>query len=111
MPTYEYACSACGQEHEIFQRMSDDPIEICPACEAPAMKRKIGRGAGIIFKGGGFYETDFKDKKGGGSGSNGAASPSQSSSGAESAPAPAAKESAAPAKADAGNASSGDAAS
>lgn len=62
MPTYEYACTQCGEEHEIFQRMSDDPLDICPACDAPALKRKIGRGAGIIFKGGGFYETDFKSK-------------------------------------------------
>ena len=64
MPTYEYACTNCGHDLEIFQRMSDDPLKICPACEEPALKRKIGLGAGIIFKGGGFYETDFKDRKG-----------------------------------------------
>jgi putative FmdB family regulatory protein len=64
MPTYEYACQSCGHDLEVFQRMSDDPLQICPECDAPALKRKIGRGAGIIFKGGGFYETDFKDKKG-----------------------------------------------
>lgn len=64
MPTYEYACASCGHDMEAFQRMSDDPLEVCPACEQPALKRKIGRGAGIIFKGGGFYETDFKDRKG-----------------------------------------------
>lgn len=49
---------------EAFQRMSDDPLTDCPDCEEPALKRKIGLGAGIIFKGGGFYETDFKEKKG-----------------------------------------------
>ena len=49
---------------EAFQRMSDDLLKICPSCEQPALKRKIGRGAGIIFKGGGFYETDFKERKG-----------------------------------------------
>ncbi|MGC9450623.1 MAG: FmdB family zinc ribbon protein [Oceanipulchritudo sp.] len=64
MPTYEYACEHCGNELEVFQRMSDDPLEVCPACHTPSLKRKIGLGAGIIFKGGGFYETDFKDRKG-----------------------------------------------
>jgi putative FmdB family regulatory protein len=49
---------------EAFQRMSDDPLTVCPACDTPSLKRKIGLGAGIIFKGGGFYETDFKDRKG-----------------------------------------------
>ena len=44
--------------------MSDDPLEQCPECQTPSLKRKIGLGAGIIFKGGGFYETDFKDRKG-----------------------------------------------
>ena len=67
MPTYEYACSDCGHEMEAFQRMSDDPLELCPSCNTASLKRKIGLGAGIIFKGGGFYETDFKDKKGGSS--------------------------------------------
>jgi len=64
MPTYEYNCQGCGHEMEAFQRMSDDPLKDCPACGQPHLKRKIGLGAGIIFKGGGFYETDFKDKKG-----------------------------------------------
>ena len=64
MPTYEYSCITCGHELETFQRMSDDPLVDCPSCQAPSLKRKIGLGAGIIFKGGGFYETDFKEKKG-----------------------------------------------
>ena len=64
MPTYEYACQNCGHDLEVFQRMSDDPLEVCPSCNEPSLKRKIGLGAGIIFKGGGFYETDFKDRKG-----------------------------------------------
>jgi putative FmdB family regulatory protein len=64
MPTYEYTCQQCGHDLEVFQRMSDDPLKNCPECETPSLKRKIGRGAGIIFKGGGFYETDFKDRKG-----------------------------------------------
>ena len=64
MPTYEYICNACEHEFETFQRMSADPLKDCPACEQPSLKRKIGLGGGIIFKGGGFYETDFKDRKG-----------------------------------------------
>lgn len=64
MPTYEYVCESCGHDLEVFQRMSEDPLKECPSCESPALKRKIGLGAGIIFKGGGFYETDFKDRKG-----------------------------------------------
>lgn len=64
MPTYEYACLSCGHNLEVFQRMSDEPLSVCPECTAPTLKRKIGLGAGIIFKGGGFYETDFKDRRG-----------------------------------------------
>lgn len=64
MPTYEYVCEECGEELEAFQRMSEDPLKACPACARPALKRKIGLGAGILFKGGGFYETDFKERKG-----------------------------------------------
>lgn len=80
MPTYEYACQSCGHEMEAFQRMSDDPLKTCPECDAPALKRKIGRGAGIIFKGGGFYETDFKEKKG--ASDSGGENKSESKSGA-----------------------------
>ena len=64
MPTYDYACDHCGHSLEVFQRMVEAPLTVCPECEEPALKRQIGTGAGIIFKGGGFYETDFKDKKG-----------------------------------------------
>lgn len=49
---------------EAFQRMSDPLLVECPSCTQPALKRRIGTGAGFIFKGGGFYETDFKEKKG-----------------------------------------------
>ncbi|MCD8482837.1 MAG: zinc ribbon domain-containing protein [Verrucomicrobia bacterium] len=64
MPTYEYVCPDCGIEYEVFQRMSESPLTQCQSCESPALRRKIGRGSGFIFKGGGFYETDFKDRKG-----------------------------------------------
>ncbi|MCC5842406.1 MAG: zinc ribbon domain-containing protein [Opitutales bacterium] len=64
MPTYEYVCDACGSEFEAFQRMSESLLTDCSSCGESRLRRKIGRGAGFIFKGGGFYETDFKDKKG-----------------------------------------------
>lgn len=60
MPTYEYACSACGHELEVFQSMKDDPLRKCPKCRKLKLSRKIGLGAGVIFKGSGFYETDYK---------------------------------------------------
>ena len=60
MPTYEYACTACGHEFETFQSIKADSLVDCPACRKPRLKRKIGLGAGIIFKGSGFYETDYR---------------------------------------------------
>lgn len=61
MPTYDYVCDACGYKFEEFQRMSDEPLTICPSCNAEAIRRLIGSGAGIIFKGEGFYATDYRD--------------------------------------------------
>ena len=61
MPTYEYECTSCEHIFEISQKMSDKPLEKCPKCGA-ALKRLIGAGSGIIFKGSGFYETDYKRK-------------------------------------------------
>lgn len=60
MPTYEYVCTKCGHEMEAFQSMKDAPLKKCPACKKPALKRKVGGGAGLIFKGTGFYLTDYK---------------------------------------------------
>lgn len=60
MPTYEYVCDACEHEFEEFQSMSAKPLKKCPSCAKPKLRRKIGTGAGIIFKGGGFYETDYR---------------------------------------------------
>ncbi len=60
MPTYEYACSACGKEFEVFQSMKDAPLTVCTCGKAGQVRRKIGGGAGLIFKGSGFYETDYK---------------------------------------------------
>lgn len=60
MPTYEYVCRSCGHEFEEFQSMSAATLKKCPACSKNMLERKIGVGAGIIFKGGGFYETDYR---------------------------------------------------
>ncbi len=60
MPTYGYECSACGFEFEEFQLMSDKPIRKCPKCGKMKVERLIGSGSGVIFKGSGFYETDYK---------------------------------------------------
>lgn len=60
MPTYEYVCEACEHEFDEFQSMSAALLKKCPACAKNKLRRKIGTGAGIIFKGGGFYETDYR---------------------------------------------------
>ena len=59
MPIYEYQCQSCGNEHEAIQKMSADPLVVCPACSEPELKKKISA-AGFRLKGGGWYETDFK---------------------------------------------------
>jgi putative FmdB family regulatory protein len=60
MPTYDYRCEACGHEWDMFQSMSADPEKKCPACKKKKAKRLIGTGAGLIFKGSGFYLTDYR---------------------------------------------------
>ncbi len=59
MPTYEYECTKCGYTFERFQKMTDEPLKRCPKCRCK-VKRLIGSGAGIIFKGSGFYQTDYR---------------------------------------------------
>ena len=60
MPTYEYACPKCGHKFEFFQTMSAAPLKKCPKCGKSGVKRLIGAGAGLIFKGTGFYITDYR---------------------------------------------------
>ena len=62
MPTYEYHCDACGHDFEQFQSITSKPTKKCPKCGKNKVRRLIGTGAGMIFKGSGFYITDYRDK-------------------------------------------------
>jgi len=62
MPTYEYVCNNCQHEFEQFQSMKARPIRKCPECGKLSLQRLIGAGAGIIFKGSGFYQTDYRSE-------------------------------------------------
>lgn len=60
MPTYDYECDACGHTFELFQPMSAEPEKKCPACKKKKLRRLFGTGAAIVFKGSGFYQTDYR---------------------------------------------------
>lgn len=62
MPTYEYRCEHCGHDFELFQSMTDPVKRKCPKCARLKLKRLVGIGAGVIFKGSGFYETDYRSE-------------------------------------------------
>ncbi len=62
MPTYDYVCQACDHAFEEFQSITAKPLRKCPQCGKPKLQRLIGTGAGIIFKGSGFYETDYRSE-------------------------------------------------
>ena len=62
MPTYQYRCTKCGYEFEEFQSITDSPITFCPKCKGKT-ERLISGGAGILFKGNGFYITDYRSEK------------------------------------------------
>ncbi|QOI99571.1 MAG: zinc ribbon domain-containing protein [Phycisphaeraceae bacterium] len=108
MPTYEYRCSACGHEFEEFQSMTAKPLKACPSCGKKALVRLIGTGAALVFKGSGFYQTDYRSEsykkaaKAESSEGSGKATPTaDSGTPAKAEPAPAAKrEPASPAKAE-----------
>lgn len=87
MPTYEYKCDACGNAFEKFQSMSAAPIKKCPKCGKNKVRRLISTGAGLIFKGSGFYITDYrsegyksaaKSETGGGESKGGDSKPAES---------------------------------
>ncbi len=60
MPTYEYRCGDCGHEFEQFQSITARPLKTCPHCGRRTLQRLIGAGAGILFRGSGFYQTDYR---------------------------------------------------
>jgi putative FmdB family regulatory protein len=62
MPTYEYVCDNCGNKFETFQSIKADPLKHCDVCGKDALRRLISAGGGLIFKGSGFYLTDYKNK-------------------------------------------------
>jgi len=102
MPTYDYRCNDCGHEFEEFQSIKADALKTCPKCQKETLERLIGPGAALIFKGSGFYLTDYrsegykksakaeKDSSGGAKPDSGA-SKSEGSSAKSDAPAPAPK--------------------
>lgn len=94
MPTYDYECRDCGHTFELFQKMSDSVKRKCPECKKPKLRRLFGTGAAVMFKGSGFYETDYRsdsykkaaeaDKKASESSTSDAKSESESSGSKES---------------------------
>jgi putative FmdB family regulatory protein len=77
MPTYQYECSGCGNTLEILQSMTEKKLKKCPQCGENKLQRLIGSGSGVIFKGKGFYETDYKRKSLGSSSSDKGSDPCQ----------------------------------
>ena len=88
MPTYDYRCESCGHEFEHFQSITARRLRECPECGEHALKRLIGAGAGVFFRGSGFYETDYVRKSSTAASktgtSNGGSSSSSSSSSSDS---------------------------
>ena len=71
MPTYDYTCAACGHRFERFESINDGGAKPCPKCKKKKAKRMLGTGAGLIFKGAGFYTTDSRTKPSSGGGESG----------------------------------------
>ncbi len=62
MPTYDYECDACGHEMEVFQGINDEVLKKCPECNKKKLRRLFGTGGAIVFKGSGFYQTDYRSE-------------------------------------------------
>src|SRR5438132_5001995 len=102
MPTYDYVCDACEHEFEEFQSFNDEPLKKCPKCGKKKLRRLFGTGAAVLFKGSGFYETDYRSEsyKSGEKAEKDATKPPEKKDESKKAEAPAKPESAAkPAKA------------
>jgi len=85
MPTYDYVCDACDHKFELFQSMKDEPQTKCPECKKKKLRRLFGAGGAIVFKGSGFYQTDYRsDSYKKGAAADKPAAPSDSSSGGSS---------------------------
>jgi putative FmdB family regulatory protein len=87
MPTYDYVCDACGHKFELFQSMKDEPERKCPQCKKLKLRRLFGTGGAVVFKGSGFYQTDYRSdsyKKAASAESGSANSESKSQKGSES---------------------------
>ncbi len=74
MPTYGYRCTSCGHQFEVFQRMSDEPVQTCPKCQGKVTRMLFP--AGVVFKGSGYYSTDYKESGKSSSSSANGSSPS-----------------------------------
>lgn len=62
MPTYDYECDACGHKFEVYQGINDDKLKKCPECKKLKLRRLLGTGGAIMFKGSGFYQTDYRSE-------------------------------------------------
>lgn len=62
MPTYEYECQACGHRFDEFQSMKEEPLTRCPECKKKKLRRLFGTGAALLFRGDGFYQTDYRSE-------------------------------------------------
>jgi putative FmdB family regulatory protein len=82
MPTYQYACTSCGERLEVVQKFSDDPLTVCPACSGTL--RKVFSPVGVVFKGPGFYKTDSRSKSSSSSSSTASSGSVKSESGSSS---------------------------
>ena len=80
MPTYDYECGRCGHTFDAFQSMSDEPLRKCPSCGKSSLRRLIGGGLGVIFKGSGFYVNDSRSSGSGSKAKTAAASSTSESS-------------------------------